>query len=147
MNVTALLLLAALAALDGQARVIDGDTLVVSGQHIRLGGIDAPETKQVCQRDGDWRCGLAATEALKALIGTSAVRCKGSTKDRYKRLIATCWVGSVNLNEDMVRSGWAVAYRRYSITYVPAEDEARGNKTGVWASVFVLPWEWRWKGR
>ena len=143
MTVTALLLLAALSTLDGQARVIDGDTLVVSGQHIRLDGIDAPETKQVCQRDGDWRCGLAATEALKALIGTSAVRCKGSTKDRYKRLIATCWVGSTNLNQDMVRSGWAVAYRRYSITYVPAEDEARGNKEGLWSSEFQMPWERR----
>ena len=146
MNVTALLLLAALSTLDGQARVIDGDTLVVSGQHIRLDGIDAPETKQVCQRDGDWRCGLAATEALKALIGTSEVRCEGSTKDRYRRLIATCWVGSVNLNENMVRSGWAVAYRRYSITYVPAEDEAKGNKAGLWSSEFQMPWEWRRQG-
>ena len=141
------LILAALTTLTGQPRVVDGDTLVVSGQHIRLDGIDAPETKQVCQRDGDWRCGLAATEALKALIGTSAVRCKGSTKDRYKRLIATCWAGSVNLNEDMVRSGWAVAYRRYSITYVPAEEEAKGNKAGLWASEFQMPWEWRRGGR
>ena len=146
MTVTALLLLAALATLDGQARVIDGDTLVVSGRHIRLDGIDAPETKQVCQRDGDWRCGLAATEALKARIGTSEVRCKGSTKDRYRRLISTCWAGSVNLNEDMVRSGWAVAYRRYSITYVPAEDEAKGNKAGLWSSEFQMPWEWRRQG-
>jgi endonuclease YncB( thermonuclease family) len=60
MNVTALLLLAALSTFDGQARVIDGDTLVIAGQHIRLDGIDAPETKQVCKRDGDRRCGLAS---------------------------------------------------------------------------------------
>jgi len=144
---TGLLLLAALATLNGQARVIDGDTLAVSGQHIRLDGIDAPETKQVCQRDGDWRCGLAATEALQALVGTSEVRCEGSTKDRYKRLIATCWAGSVNLNEAMVRSGWAVAYRRYSARYVPAEDEAKGKGAGVWASVFVPPWKWRRRER
>lgn len=147
MIVSPFLILATLTTLTGQPRVVDGDTLVVSGQHIRLDGIDAPETKQVCQRDGDWRCGLAATEALKALIGTSEVRCKGSTKDRYKRLIATCWAGSVNLNEDMVRSGWAVAYRRYSTAYVPAEDEARGNKEGLWSSEFQMPWESRRRGR
>ena len=80
MNVTALLLLAALATLDGQARVIDGDTLVVSGQHIRLDGIDAPETKQVCQRDGDWRCGLAATEDLQALTGTSEAAASAASR-------------------------------------------------------------------
>ena len=146
MNVTALLLLAALSTLDGQARVIDGDTLVMAGQHIRLDGVDAPETKQVCQRGGDWRCGLASTEALQALIGTSDVHCEGKTKDRYRRLVATCWAGSVNLNEDMVRQGWALAYRHYSTRYVPDEGEAKIRKAGVWASVFTPPWEWRRQG-
>ncbi len=143
MNVTALLILAALSTFDGQARVIDGDTLVIAGQHIRLDGIDAPETKQVCKRDGDWRCGLAATEALRSMIGAGAVRCEGKAKDRYRRLVAICWAGSVNLNEEMVRQGWALAYRRYSTRYVPAEDEANGNRAGMWASQFEPPWEWR----
>ena len=143
MTVSPFLILAALTTLTGQPRVVDGDTLVVSGQHIRLDGIDAPETKQVCQRDGDWRCGLAATEALKAMIGNGEVRCEGGAKDRYRRLLATCWAGPVNLNEQMVRRGWALAYREYSVRYVPYEDEAKGSKAGLWASVFVPPWEWR----
>ena len=146
MTVSPFLILAALTTLTGQPRVVDGDTLVIAGQHIRLDGIDAPETTQVCQRDGAWRCGLAATEAITAMIGTGEVRCEGGTKDRYRRLLATCWAGSVKLNEQMVRQGWALAYREYSVRYVPDEDEAKGSKAGVWASVFALPWEWR-RGR
>ena len=56
----------------GQARVIDGDTLDISGVRVRLEGIDAPERGQRCNRSWlglTWRCGRAATRALRTLIG------------------------------------------------------------------------------
>jgi hypothetical protein len=40
-------------------------------------------------------------------------------------------------------AGWALAYRRYSMDYVAAEDEARKAKRGMWRGTFVKPWEWR----
>ncbi len=47
--------------LSGPARVVDGDTLFVAGERIRLHGIDAPEKDQTCSIDGrDWACGIAA---------------------------------------------------------------------------------------
>jgi endonuclease YncB( thermonuclease family) len=40
-------------SLMGEVRVIDGDTLVVNEEKIRLYGIDVPEMKQVCYREGN----------------------------------------------------------------------------------------------
>jgi endonuclease YncB( thermonuclease family) len=128
----------------GMPRVVDGDTLVISGERIRLHGIDSPETKQTCILDGrEWNCGQEATAALVRRIGTNAVTCKGYTRDRYKRLIAVCFVGSDDLNAWMVSKGWALAYRRYSKDYIDEENVARDNRKGIWRGKFMPPWEWR----
>ena len=132
----------------GKARVVDGDTLAIEGERIRLHGIDAPEQSQNCLLDGaDWACGRAATEALKRIVGDRPVECVGHERDRYKRLIAICYVGSLNLNAEMVREGWALAYRRYSHDYIPAENEAESGTRGIWRSDFLPPWEWRKQNR
>ena len=131
----------------GPARIVDGDTIWIGETKIRLHGIDAPETKQECFReDGSpYLCGEASTNALRVLIGAKPVRCEGETYDRYKRLIATCYSGTVNLNTELVRQGWALAYRRYSKDYVAVEEEAQAAKRGMWAGEFKPPWEWRRK--
>jgi endonuclease YncB( thermonuclease family) len=81
--------------LTGSARVIDGDTIAVGFQHVRLQGIDAPETDQVClDAQGErWTCGLAARERLSAHIAGRAVRCASRGEDRYGRMLATCSAG------------------------------------------------------
>lgn len=131
------------AALEGEARIVDGDTLVIDGERIRLHGIDAPESAQRCGTGPGWSCGRQATAALTEMIGGQPVRCEGCERDRYKRLIAVCYVGSLDLNRAMVAQGMALAYRQYSRDYVPAEDEARASGAGMWAGPFVPPWEWR----
>ncbi len=131
--------------LSGPPRIVDGDTIWIGETKIRLHGIDAPETKQECQQaDGfPYLCGEASTEALRVLVGSGTVRCEGDAYDRYKRLIAVCYSGTVNLNAELVRQGWALAYRRYSKDYVSAEKEAQDAKRGIWAGDFEPPWEWR----
>lgn len=132
----------------GQASVIDGDTLEIHGQRIRLFGIDAVESSQRCERDGQaWNCGKDSAFALADRIGRSAIDCRGREKDRYGRLVAVCFKGAEDLNRWMVEQGWAVAYRRYSVDYVAAEHAARAARRGVWASSFEMPWDWRKKAR
>ena len=135
----------AMADITGKPRIVDGDTIHINQTKIRLHGIDAPETKQECYRvDGTpYRCGEAATDALRVLIGADPVRCEGGAYDRYKRLIAVCFTGGVDLNAKMVRRGWALAYRKYSTAYVAEEADAKANKLGLWRGQFVAPWNWR----
>ncbi len=133
------------ADITGKPRVIDGDTIEIAGERIRLHGIDAPEAKQTCQDDYDkeWRCGQEATFALTKMVGNLTVTCKGDQRDMYGRLVAVCFVGDQNLNAEMVRQGWALAYRRYSDEYVPEEEDARVHRRGLWRGEFKVPWKWR----
>ena len=138
---------AASADLSGTALIVDGDTITISGNKIRLNGIDTPEQNQPCRRaDITWRCGYEATETLRNWTSTKEVRCVGDTKDLYGRLIANCFVDGYNVNARLVYEGLALAYRKYSKQYIPEEDKARAAKRGMWAGEFVAPWDWR-KGK
>ncbi len=76
----------------GRAVVIDGDTIDIDGQRIRLEGIDAPEHAQTCGRKwlGSWSCGAAATRALESLIGSRRVECDNEGHDKYGRILGVC---------------------------------------------------------
>lgn len=129
----------------GQASVIDGDTIEIHGTRIRMAGIDAPESRQFCTNavGDEYRCGKAAAFALADQIGRAIVTCEGSERDRYKRLVATCFVSGADLNAWMIEQGLAVAYRKYSKFYVPQEEAAKAAHTGIWQGAFEMPWNWR----
>ncbi|MFN4281561.1 MAG: thermonuclease family protein [Alphaproteobacteria bacterium] len=132
----------------GTASVIDGDTLDLHGQRIRLHGIDAPESKQSCTRSGEaWRCGQAAALALAERIARQPIACEQRDIDRYKRIVAICRMGEEDLNAWLVRSGWAMAYRQFAKDYVADEDSARAARVGIWAGEVQPPWEWRRKSK
>ncbi len=128
----------------GRASVIDGDTIEIRGQSIRLFGIDALEDDQKCLAGGKrQRCAQRAANALAAKIGRRNVVCDKRARDRYGRIVGVCYVGDKNLNRWLVAEGWALAYRRYSLLYVDEEERARHAKKGIWATRFVKPWEAR----
>ena len=131
--------------LTGRASVIDGDTIEIHAERIRLEGVDAPESGQSCtDAEGHaWPCGQRAAFALADHIGQKPVHCISSGKDRYRRSLATCDLGGENLNRWLVANGWAVAYRHYSEAYVPDEAIAEEKKRGIWSSTFIMPWDYR----
>ena len=102
---------AAHAEIVGTAHVIDGDTIEVQGQRIRLHGIDGPEGRQLCFDDGDpWLCGTDAANALRNKIGDRQVTCEELDRDCYERVVAKCPVDGEDLGEWMVLRGWAKRY-------------------------------------
>jgi endonuclease YncB( thermonuclease family) len=137
------------AELAGTPRVVDGDTLVVTGIKIRLEGIDAPESDQVCLDDQAqrWTCGITTRDRLDQKIGGNPISCSTTGKDKYRRELATCRLGSENLNQWLVREGLALSFIRYSHVYDGDEIFARENRLGLWSGAFIAPWDWRHRNK
>jgi endonuclease YncB( thermonuclease family) len=145
LTITSLSSARALDPLTGLARVIDGDTIAIGSQHIRLAGIDAPETDQVCLDSTvhRWTCGISARDQLSKHIAGRIISCEPHGQDRYRRTLAVCSMGNHDVNGWMVREGLALAYTKYSRDYVADEATARELRKGMWAGAFIAPWDWR----
>ena len=143
----ALLVSAAVRAADlvGVPRIVDGDTLAIGSMRVRLEGIDAPETDQICLNGTGkpWTCGIEARDRLNAHVAGREISCSASGVDAYKRILGTCRLGGEDLNGWMVQEGWALAYVKYSSAYRRAEEDARTRQRGLWQGAFIAPWDWR----
>ncbi len=114
--------------IEGPAEVVDGGTLAVDGQTVRLTGIVAPGPRQKCL-DGNlpWLCGAAARQHLRTLVGENRVRC-----EIVRPGLAECRAGGHELGGTMVRDGWAVAGPDGAEAYDALERDARAAKRGLW---------------
>lgn len=125
-------------------RVIDGDTIELESMKIRLFGIDAPEIGQPCLRNNEeYDCGTASKQHLEYLLSGSTVSCDNRGTDKWGRKISVCMADKDDINQMMVKHGWAIAYRQYSSIYIKDEDFARSNRLGMWSREFSVPSKWR----
>ena len=138
------------AELTGIPVVIDGDTIELRGQTIRLHGVDAPELGQTCSIKGQsYDCGMVARTALLDLTAGTPVTCRpldapGQPEQaRREGRPAHCTAGGYDLSEGMAYTGWALAERTVTARYVRTEDGARTAGRGLWKGTFEAPWEWR----
>lgn len=128
----------------GKASVIDGDTLDMTGTRIRLHGIDAVERDQTCAREtGAWACGKEAAATLTEIIRGSPVECTQTDIDKFGRVVAKCFVRSIDLSSAMADAGLAVALPNITEDYIPHESRARAGARGIWGSRFDQPWAYR----
>ena len=133
-----------LIASEKKIQVIDGDTIHIGKLKYRFFGIDAPEIKQICEKDNTKiQCGVIAKSILKNKIADKIPECILKDKDRYQRLVAECFIGKESLSRFMVREGYAVAYSQYSKDFIEDEKYAKENKLGIWSMNFQMPSEYR----
>lgn len=117
-------------------RVIDGDTIELeSGQKVRYIGINTPETTR-----GDCFA-EEAKEANRQLVEGKLVRLEKdvSETDKYGRWLRYVSVDNTDVNDNLVRMGFAMA-----ASYPPdihrqehlnaAQEEARSQLRGLWRS-------------
>lgn len=134
--------------LRGKVRVVDGDTIAVGREKVRLLGIDAVEKGQTCRaaKGGSYPCGVYVTDWLRARAEGQQAVCDVQERDRYGRHVALCRIDGADIASELVEAGLATAYRRYSTLYVPAEERARARGLGFWSGSFEMPSSYR-KGR
>ncbi len=86
-------------------KVVDGDTVILrGGDRLRLANVDAPEEGEPFYEE--------ARQKLRQLCLGQEVRLEfsGNRRDKYDRLVASCFVDSIFLGEALVRSGLAYVY-------------------------------------
>jgi micrococcal nuclease len=123
------------------ARVVDGDTLLIAGDHrVRLLGVDTPETKRP-----DFpveKFGPEASEFTRAAVEGRMVRLEFDRErhDKYGRLLAYVYIDDRLLNEELIRAGLARAMTRFPFRedmkerFREAERQAQSEHRGIWSS-------------
>ena len=137
------------AEISGIPRIVDGDTVEIGQVKIRLSGIDAPETDQVCldAKAENWACGVAARDELIRHSHGQAWECTTTGTDQYRRSLANCFIEGEDVSKWMVRSGWALSFVRYSHAYDTDEIAARDAHAGLWSGSFIASWDWRHRNK
>ncbi len=131
--------------IEGRARAVTGDTLVISGQVIRLNGIEAPELTQACRnaRRRRWRCGRASRQALSKIVGSQKVSCSNLRNNSNGFKTGTCRIGEDDIAMRLLRRGHAVSTASSYGSYSTEEAAARSAKVGIWSGSAQSPEEFR----
>ncbi|WP_271593168.1 thermonuclease family protein [Bradyrhizobium sp. CCBAU 65884] len=137
------------ATLSGAPRIVDGNTIEIEQTTVRLSGIEAPETDQICldARGGKWACGVASRDELIKHSNGRTWDCHTTGVDKYERSLGRCFIEGEDVNAWMVRSGWALSWGPSIPSYAVSELVASTALAGLWSGAFIAPWEWRRRNR
>lgn len=135
--------LAAAQEINGIANVVDGRTIAIGPQTLRLAGVYTPEPGQRCERQGQsYDCGQEASWALADRLGRHWVQCDETSRGSAGVIEVVCYLGGrhgIDVNAYMVRQGWAIAVPGAAVDYADAEAGARRERLGMWAGSFTRP--------
>jgi len=123
----------------GLAEVRSGNEIALNGAVVRLFGLQAPAPDERCDlSEGQYRCGIVAWAELVRLADGRDLSCDIESRTDKGQPVATCYLGETDVNEALVRSGWAEA-RADVERYQPDQDEARRARRGLWAERIKPP--------
>lgn len=118
------------AEVRGPARVIDGQTIEVKGQRLRLYGIAAPALESDCEIAGKrLACGRISRSALMDLTAGTTIECEPVVGAAD---VAVCRADGYCLSEGMTYTGWARADTAVTDRYLRFEEDARRRHRGLW---------------
>lgn len=127
----------------GQANVLSGDKIQIGKKTVRLFGIAAPGLQDLCDiNDAKMKCGIVAWAELIKLVDGQEVSCDAEqlpagvappTSDKHV-VFATCYLGESDLNEAMVRAGWAKAVLSQTDRYEVDQNDAKESRRGLWSN-------------
>lgn len=116
-NLTFAALIAALSVAPSTAtalsgvRVIDGDTIDVAGERVRILNIDTPERGERARCDDERYRAEQASRALRAKVQSARdLRLERDGLDRYGRTLALVYLDGEDVGEEMIDEEYAVRW-------------------------------------
>lgn len=94
----------------GDLRVIDGDTVALGRERIRIENIDAPESGGRAACDAELMLAAVATRELEGLLDGRAVQIERTGRDRYGRTLARLTVNGADVGAALVELDAAVTW-------------------------------------
>lgn len=137
--------LSAYPKITGSVTVIGAHIFYIGGRYVRLFGVDAPDTDQICS-DGNGRsynCGESAASWVRNWIDKNPIDCYILKVEPKGQDLATCVWGEYDIGAGLVGSGWGIAKTKETAIYKPYEAKAQSESSGLWQGTFYSPEDWR----
>lgn len=137
--------LSAYPKISGSATVIHAHIFYIGGRYIRLFGVDAPDTDQVCSNStgSSYNCGEEAASWVRNWIDQNPIDCYILKVNPNGQDLATCIWGEYDIGAALVGAGWGIANANETSIYKPYEAKAQSESSGLWQGSFYSPEDWR----
>lgn len=137
--------LSAYPKISGSAAVIHAHVFYIGGRYVRLFGVDAPDTDQVCSNStgSSYNCGEEAASWVRGWIDQNPIDCYILKVNPNGQDLATCIWGEYDIGAALVGAGWGIANTRETTIYAPYEAKAQSESSGLWQGSFYAPEDWR----
>lgn len=137
--------LAAYPKISGSAQVISAHIFYIGGRYVRLYGVDAPDTDQICSNatESSYNCGEEAASWVRGWIDQNPIDCYILKVEPNGQDLATCVWGEYDIGAALVGAGWGVAKTQETTIYQPYEVKAQSESSGLWQGSFYTPEDWR----